>query len=166
MRELSSSSARMLEGTEDASYPFWSPDGESIGFFAGGELRRIDLRGGAPRRVAIAPYGRGGSWGRDGKILFAPVPKGASILMVDADGGAAKPVTKLDPSTENTHRWPVFLPTAVPRGASGGDPRQGLLFSGADLCGRDEGRLDDLGRRRGVGPRPRLGDWPRLVEGR
>ncbi len=110
IRELSSSTARVVAGSDGASYPFWSPDGQSLAFFAGGELLRIDLRGGSPRPITGAPYGRGGSWGRGGTILFAPLPQGASIMMVSADGGEVKPVTKLDPRTEITHRWPQFLP--------------------------------------------------------
>ena len=57
---------------EGATYPFWSPDSRSIGFFAGGALKRLDLGGGAPQTLAPAIAGRGGTWNADGVIVFAP----------------------------------------------------------------------------------------------
>jgi Tol biopolymer transport system component len=109
LRDLASMDARFVPETDGAWYPFWSPDGQYLGFFADGELRSIDLRGGAPRRLADAPTGRGGSWSRDGQILFAPNIT-SPIHVVSANGGEAKPVTTYDAEQHTTHRWPVFLP--------------------------------------------------------
>ena len=72
VRELSAGTPRFLMGTEGASLPFWSPDGQSLGFFADGRLKRIELRGGAARVLADAPNPQGGTWSVDGTILFGP----------------------------------------------------------------------------------------------
>src|SRR5439155_13367465 len=65
-------SARPLAETDGASFPFWSPDSRAIGFFADGKVKRIDIGGPAPQTVATAGAGRGGTWNRDGVILFVP----------------------------------------------------------------------------------------------
>ena len=72
VRPLDQVTAQPLAGTEGASYPFWAPDGRAIGFFADGKLKRIDLGSGASQVLADAPSGRGGTWNRDGVIVFAP----------------------------------------------------------------------------------------------
>src|SRR5262249_17330039 len=72
VRPLDSLSAQPLAGTAGASYPFWSPDSVSVGFFADGRLKRIDILGGPPQVLANAVRGRGGAWNREGTILFAP----------------------------------------------------------------------------------------------
>jgi len=131
LRKLTEMEARPMAETAGASYPFWSPDGGSLGFFAEGKLKTIDLRGGSPRTVADAPTGRGGSWAGDGTILFAPNIN-SPIMRVSAKGGEAKAVTTYDPQTETTQRWPVFLP----------DGRHFVFVSRARVGGRDEvGRL-------------------------
>ena len=131
LRGLAEMDARSLEGTAGAQYPFWSPDGQSLGFFADGKLKTIDLRGGAPRVIADAPSGRGASWGRDGTILFAPNIS-SPIHRIPSSGGKAEPVSTYDPQNEVTHRWPVFLP----------DGRHFLYVSRARAAGRPEvGRL-------------------------
>ncbi len=131
LRGLAAMEARAIGETAGAQYPFWSPDGQSLGFFADGKLKTIDLRGGAPRVIADAPSGRGGSWGRDGTILFAPNIS-SPIHRIASTGGHAEPVSTYDPQTEVTHRWPVFLP----------DGRHFLYLSRARAAGRSEvGRL-------------------------
>jgi tRNA A-37 threonylcarbamoyl transferase component Bud32 len=110
VRPLSALEARPVPGTEDARFPFFSPDGRSLGFFARGKLMRVDLAGGAARPLASANDGRGGAWGRTGVILFAPTPA-AAIHRVPASGGADEVVTRFDKTRgESDHRWPVFLP--------------------------------------------------------
>ena len=107
LRALDAEEPEMLEGTEGAEYPFWSPDSHSIAFFADGKLKRIDLPNGPPRTVCDAPAGRGGTWNRRGTIVFAPASKSA-LFRVAASGGVPQPVTK--PTTEMySHRWPVFV---------------------------------------------------------
>ena len=108
VRELSRPAAYMLTGTQRASYPFWSPDGTEIGFFADGKMKRISRSGGVATIVCDARRGRGGSWGTDDRILFAP-SSSSEIHVVSATGGAARAVTELD-VTADSHRWPLWLP--------------------------------------------------------
>ncbi len=110
LRSLDSLSARPIPGTEDASFPFWSPDSRFLAFFAAGKLQKVDLAGAPPLAVCDAPGGRSGSWNRDGVILFSP-NSNTEIFQVPAAGGAATPVTTLDVARgETTHRWATFLP--------------------------------------------------------
>jgi serine/threonine protein kinase len=102
--------AKSLPGTEGATYPFWSPDGRFIGFFADGKLKKIGLSGGPSQTLADARSGRGGTWSRQGVILFAPQGEGP-LYRVGASGGEATAVTHLvKPNVGETHRWPMFLP--------------------------------------------------------
>jgi Tol biopolymer transport system component len=109
VRPLHSLDARMLTGTEDAGFPFWSPDSRFIGFFAGGKLKKLDISGGGPQTLCEAPEGRGGTWNRDGVIVFAPSPTSA-LYRVSATGGQPQAVTMLQPKADQSHRWPIFLP--------------------------------------------------------
>jgi len=110
LRALDSLIPEPLAGTNGAEYPFWSPDSASIGFFANGMLKRIDLAGGPARVLASAPFGRGGTWSRSGIILFAPNTQGG-VYRVPANGGEATLLTHVDAAAhEASHRWPQFLP--------------------------------------------------------
>ena len=109
VRSLDGESAQPLAGTDGASYPFWSPNGTSLAFFAAGKLKRIDVSGGVPQLLADANSGRGGAWGPDGVILFSPGGAGG-LFRVSESGGGVVPVTKLDQSRHTSHRYPQFLP--------------------------------------------------------
>ena len=74
LRPLGADSARPLAETDGAAFPFWSPDSTSIGFFADGKLKRINIGGAAAQTIAAAGAGRGGTWNRNGVILFVPTP--------------------------------------------------------------------------------------------
>ena len=137
LRRFDQSDAQPLAGTDAASFPFWSPDSRSIGFFADGKLKRVDVSGSAPQVLADAPAGRGGAWNSDGVILFAPMNLGG-LVRVAATGGTPTPVTQSTHSA-NSHRWPQFLP----------DGRQFLLSVGLGdpstrgvfVASLDDGRL-------------------------
>jgi eukaryotic-like serine/threonine-protein kinase len=122
VRRVDSSTAMPLAGTEGAIFPFWSPDSRSVGFFADGNLRRIEAHGGPPQTLCTAQAGRGGSWNHDGTIIFTPSPTDA-IYRVPAPGGSPLPVTTIDRAQATTHRWPCFLP----------DGRHFLYFGGHPL---------------------------------
>jgi len=110
VRSLDATESRALPGTEGASFPFWAPDGHNLGFFADGKLKRIDIDNGRPLVVADALAGRGGTWNRDGVILFSP---GVSdpIMRVSIGGGRAEALTEINThGTGRDHRWPQFLP--------------------------------------------------------
>jgi eukaryotic-like serine/threonine-protein kinase len=99
-----------LAGTQGASYPFWSPDGKFIGFFADGKLKKVDASGGQTQVLCDAPNGRGGTWNRDGVILFTPDAL-QGLFRVSSWGGSPVELTKPDRSRfQASHRWPVFLP--------------------------------------------------------
>jgi Tol biopolymer transport system component len=109
VRSLDDIENRPLSGTEGATFPFWSPDGRSIGFFAGEKLKRIDVAGGTPLEVVDAPNARGGSWNKDGVILFASAG-GTPISRVSTRGGPPENVTQVNAGSGPSHRLPQFLP--------------------------------------------------------
>jgi Tol biopolymer transport system component len=107
LRPLDSVTAQPLPGTGGASRPFWSPDSQSVGFFAGGKLKRVDVGGGLPQTLADAPTPRGGAWSSTGVILFAASSTGP-LFRVPASGGEAVAVTRVDPRGGG-HRFPQFV---------------------------------------------------------
>ena len=111
VRALDSAEARVIPGTEQTSQAFWSPDSRSLAFFDTNTLRRVELAGGPAQEICAVsiPMG-GGSWSRNGVIVFSPRPEGV-LFRVPAAGGTPQPVTALDHSRgELAHRSPEFLP--------------------------------------------------------
>ena len=110
VRPLDALAAQRLEGTEGAYFPFWSWDSRSLGYFAAGRLKKIDASGGPPEVLCDAPSGRGGSWNREGTIIFTPRHLGG-VFRISSAGGVPVSVTQLDAGRgEITNRWPQFLP--------------------------------------------------------
>jgi Tol biopolymer transport system component len=119
-----------LKGTNDADSPFFSPDGQWIGFFAGGKLKKVSVLGGEPVTLCDAPIGRGGTWTQDDSIIFSPSPS-SGLMRVSAAGGTPQPFTRLDSSKgERSHRWPQVLPGGKAVVYTSGDS-SGLAFESA-----------------------------------
>ncbi|HET9305482.1 MAG TPA: protein kinase [Candidatus Sulfotelmatobacter sp.] len=111
VRPLTSLEPQALAGTDDAMYPFWSPDSHDIGFFAQGRLKRVRANGGPVQDICEATNGRGGAWNRAGVILFSPTAQAVLMRVAAAGGGKPEPATTMDVTkTQNSHRWPHFLP--------------------------------------------------------
>jgi eukaryotic-like serine/threonine-protein kinase len=131
LRDLGTAAFQPLAQTDDASFPFWSPDSESIGFVAAGKLKTVRLSDGTATTVSDSAF-RLGDWSRNNLILFAPA-RSSPLHAVPASGGAPTPVTTLDAASgEVQHGYPAFLP--------GG--RYFLYFSIGTLTG---GALDPRG---------------------
>ena len=114
VRPFSSLEAKAVPGTEGAKYPFWSPDGRSLGYFAPGKLMKVAIDGGAPVEICAAMDGRGGAWSTNGVIVFSSHLIHFGLSRVPAEGGQVEPATLLDSAQgENSHRWPVFLPDGI-----------------------------------------------------
>jgi len=108
VRPLGSMSARALPDTEGASQPFWSPDSRSIGYFSKRKLKKIEVSSGTSQTVCDATQDNGGTWNRDGVIIFSPTTE---LYRVSAAGGDPTRLTTLDSShRELLHSWPYFLP--------------------------------------------------------
>jgi len=111
LRRLDALHPAMVPGTEGGVAPFWSPDSQYIAFFADQSLKRIKISGGEAQTICAAEtLPGGGTWNRDGVILFAP-GQGGTLYQVPASGGTPQPVLKLNAARfERAHLWPQFLP--------------------------------------------------------
>jgi eukaryotic-like serine/threonine-protein kinase len=109
LRPLAGAEARPLEGTEGVSGLFWSPDGRSLGFFADGKLKRLDLPGGTPLPICDVPKGVGlyGAWGGNGQVLYSSV-EGKALYRVSTAGGV--PREEIRAEAGEALSWPRFLP--------------------------------------------------------
>jgi Tol biopolymer transport system component len=122
LRTLDSLTAQPLSGTEGATYPFWSPDSRSIGFFASHLLKKLDVSSGSVQSVCDALEGRGATWGTSGIIVFSAGPF-SPLYGVPAAGGTPSQLTTLT-SKRASQRVPHFLPDGVH-----------VLFYGSDRLG-------------------------------
>jgi len=108
LHDLRSGESRELPGTEHAAMPFWSADGVTVGYFAAGHIRTIDIANGEVTVLISAESGRGGAWGSAGDLVFAPRSNGG--LMRRNAAGFVSPLTSLDAAAgETSHAWPAFL---------------------------------------------------------
>ena len=145
--EVGSQEAKVVHETEGGNFPFWSPNGKSLAFFADGKLKRLDIAGGPVQTICDAPSGRGGTWNKDGVILFTPAGRLTSGLSrVSASGGTPTPLGGVFPGQgETSQRWPMFLPDG-----------KHYLFLAATITKRSEsdgiylGSLDSVERRQVV----------------
>ena len=110
VRALASVNSKPLDGTDGATYPFWSHDSRSIGFFAEGSLRTISASGGPVVTLADAPFGRGAAWSANGTIAFSPNLTDPNLYAVDAGGGEIRKITTFDSTIGRVPRFPSVLP--------------------------------------------------------
>jgi len=108
LRPLEGLEARSVPGTEGGSAPFFSPDGQWLGFLADGKLKKVSVNGGTVANLGDAADPRGASWGSQGMIIFAPT-RASPLLQVSDAAGGPQPLTRFR-ERENSHRWPEFLP--------------------------------------------------------
>jgi len=109
VQRIGSSSVTLLQGTQNASFPFWSPDGVYLAFFAGGKLEKMPALGGTPQVLANVLSARGGSWGSKDILIYSP-DTASAMWQVNADGSGNAPFLTFTDKDEQTHRWPDFLP--------------------------------------------------------
>ncbi len=128
VQSLTDLAPRKLEGTEGASFPFWSADGKFLGFFSDGLLKKIPAAGGPVTTLAEASNARGGAWNQDNVIIYEPDYRD-SLWRISASGGSAERLTKFDVSKHTTHRWPQFLP----------DGKHFLFFATSHSGGSEQG---------------------------
>jgi len=138
LQPMNEAKAKPLPGTENGKFPFWSPDGKSVAFFADRQLKRVDLAGGPPLVLAPADDGRGGTWAGE-TILYAPYIY-SGLWRVPARGGKPVEVTRLDVALHSTHRWPRFLPDGkrflyLAQHHSGRNPENAGVYTGSLVGG-------------------------------
>ena len=109
VRPLDGLQSTLVPGTEGGYFPFWSPDGGSLGFFSNRQLKRVSLDGGRVVPLCDVHLGRGGSWSQQGIIVFSPDTNGP-LYQIPAAGGTPAAITQVDASQHDAHRWPQFLP--------------------------------------------------------
>ncbi len=138
VRPLDSATPTQLSDTRDIAFGlFWSYDSRSLAYFSlDGKLKKVGIGRGSPVTLCNAASGRGGTWNRDGVIVFAPAPEGP-LLRVSSGGGESTPVTTIDTERHETaHRFPHFLPdgdhflfVSLPPGPNGWETHVGSLKS-------------------------------------
>jgi Tol biopolymer transport system component len=110
VQRVGSATVIPLAGTQGASFPFLSPDGTQVAFFANGKLQKMAISGGTPQVLAGALAARGGSWGSQGIIIYAPDAQ-SPLHRINVDGtGAAEVTQEIRIAADQSHRWPLFLP--------------------------------------------------------
>ena len=108
LRSMDRREAVPIPGTGGGFNPFFSPDGQWVGFFAGGKLKKVSITSGAPLILCDATNPRGATWAPDDTIIFAPQVTGG-LSQISAAGGTPQPLTGLE-GGESSHRWPELLP--------------------------------------------------------
>ena len=163
VRPLDAVHARALERTEGATYPFWSPDGAWIGFFAGNELKKVSPATGLVQTLCNAPGSRGASWSRDGVIIFAPTGGRRGLFRIPEDGGTAESLTP-DLADDVVYRYPHFLPEGQDFLYANfvRDPKRAGIYVGS-LDGTTPDRVLPTAARASFAPPVRMGNAGHVV---
>jgi Tol biopolymer transport system component len=132
-RLLNQTQVTFLTGTENGAVPFFSPDGQWIGFIAGGQMKKISVQGGAVITICDSGISGGASWGKDQNIVFAAGAT-SSLMRVSSAGGKPQPLTMVGENGDATHRWPQILP--------GG--RSALFTSHKIITGFDDATIESV----------------------
>ncbi|HEX8169285.1 MAG TPA: protein kinase [Thermoanaerobaculia bacterium] len=146
VRDIRGGETHPVPGTDGARFPFWSPDGASIGFFADAKLKTIPLAGGQATTLADVAEPRGGAWSPDGTIVFAATSRDG-LFKIAAEGGTATRLTQPDLKLHSTHRWPQII-----------DGGRSVLYLAAN-------HGDPSGPRTGLYVVPLAGGTPRRIVG-
>ena len=149
LRALDSLEARPIPGTEGGVNPFFSPDGQWVGFFAGGKLKKVSVYGGAAVTLGDAQVPLGASWSSQGMIAFASSAN-VSLQQVPEAGGVPQPLTRLEKG-EFGHRWPEFLPGGKAVLFAAG--AAGLNFTNAQVAVQSVGTGERRNLIQGTSPR-------------
>ena len=147
VRLLNQTAGNLLSGTENGFDPFFSPDGQWIGFFADGKMKKTSITGSAPVTLCDALVPRGASWGEDGNIIAA-LTNTAGLFRVSAAGGTLRQLTRMR-AGEATHRWPQVLP--------GGESV--LFTSSSNLSSYDNGNIEAVNLKTGTITRVQQGGY-------
>jgi hypothetical protein len=135
LRPIDAMAPQPLQATEDATYPFWSPDSRFIAFFASGQLKKIDVSGGSPQTICEATNGRGGAWNRAGVIIFSQRISSGLVQVSSAGGSPTPPREQVDRPRDRWRQRGV-----VRRGASRVRPQEHAVRAAvrprADVAGR------------------------------
>jgi serine/threonine-protein kinase len=124
LRTADRDAPQLLEGSDGASDPFFSPDGTWVGFFAHGSLKKLRVTGGTPVALCAARGGAGASWARDGTIIFGAGP-GGGLARVSEDGGEPRLIAAPGAGSRDfTYGWPDVLPDG-----------SGLVYTAVSLAG-------------------------------
>src|SRR5207237_4463733 len=107
LRPLDALTAQPLAGTDGAQFPFWSPDSRFIGYFTQDKLLKVAASGGPPQTLCVVNQGRGGTWNRDGQIVYGA--NTSPLFRVSSAGGQPSAITRLANGVQD-HRFPSFLP--------------------------------------------------------
>ncbi len=131
VQNLGEVAAKRLEGTEGASFPFWSADGKWIGYFSDAHLKKVQATGGPVTILADSPNPRGGAWNQDNEIIFEPDYRD-TLWRISAAGGTPTRLTQFENGKHTTHRWPQFLPDGKHflffATSHSGDTERGIYF--------------------------------------
>ncbi len=150
LRPLDSLEAKPIAGTEGAVGPFFSPDGQWIGFFADGKLKKVSVNGGSAETLASAAYPGGASWSSQGILALQPVAASRGLQQISQEGGVPRPLTLVAKGLI-IDRWPEFLPDG--KAVLFADTATNSAWNNAQIAAQPVGRGEPKNVAQGTQPR-------------